>query len=60
MPKRRLVRIRLTAPVGQTPFIGPALRHLALRGTVLPKRAAGAAFRYAKLPPHVVDALAAA
>ena len=30
--------------VGQSPFIGPALRHLALRGSVLPKRAAGASF----------------
>jgi hypothetical protein len=29
--------------VGQTLFIGPALGYLALRGPVLPERAAGAA-----------------
>ncbi|KHQ53966.1 Mobile element protein [Mameliella alba] len=29
--------------VGQTLIFGPALRHLALRGSVLPERAAGAA-----------------
>ncbi|KGB27071.1 hypothetical protein HPDFL43_00038490 [Hoeflea phototrophica DFL-43] len=45
--------------IGQPLFIGPALGHLALRGPVLPERAAGAAFRYAKLLPHMVDALAA-
>jgi hypothetical protein len=45
--------------VGQTLFIGSALRHLALRGSVLAKRAAGAALRYAKLLPHMVDAFAA-
>jgi len=45
--------------VGQAFFIGPALGHFALRGSVLPERAAGAAFRYAKLPPHMVDAFAA-
>lgn len=43
--------------IGQTPFIDPALRHLALRGSILTKCAAGAAFRCAKLPPHMVYAL---
>jgi hypothetical protein len=45
--------------VGQTLFIGPALRNLALRGSVLTKCAAGAALGYAKFLPHMVDALAA-
>jgi hypothetical protein len=45
--------------VGQTLFVGPALGRLALRGSVLPKCAAGAALRYAKFLPHMVDALAA-
>lgn len=44
--------------IGQPFFICPALWHLALCGSVLSERAAGAAFRYAKLPPHMVDALA--
>lgn len=44
--------------IGQPFFICPALRHLALFGSVLSERAAGAAFRYAKLPPHMVDKLA--
>ena len=45
--------------VGQTIFICTALGHIALRRPVLPERAAGAAFRYAKLLLHMVDALAA-
>ena len=44
--------------VGQTLLIGPAMRHLALRGSVLTQGAAGAALGNAKLPPHIVDALA--
>jgi hypothetical protein len=44
--------------IGQPFFIGSALRHVALCGSVLSERAAGAAFRYAKLPPHMLDALA--
>jgi hypothetical protein len=34
------------------------LRHLALRGSMLPECATGAALGYAKLLPHMVDALA--
>jgi len=45
--------------VGKTLFIGPTLRHLALRGPVLTKCAAGAALGYAKFLPHMVDALPA-
>ena len=45
--------------VGKTLFVGAALRDLALRGSVLAKCTAGAAFGYAKLLPHVVDAFAA-
>ena len=44
--------------IGQTLFIGTVLRHLPLRGPMLPERAAGPALGYAKFPPHMVDALA--
>ena len=45
--------------IGETLLIDPALRHFTLRGPVLPKCAAGAALRYAQLPPYMVDAFAA-
>ena len=44
--------------IGQTLLIDPALRNLTLRGSVLTQGAAGAAFGYAKLLPHMIDALA--
>jgi hypothetical protein len=42
--------------VGQAIFISPALRHFAVRGPVPPERATGPAFRFTKLPPHMVNA----
>jgi hypothetical protein len=44
--------------VSQTLFISEVLRHLALRRSMLTKRAAGAALRHAKRLPHMVDAFA--
>ncbi|SMR84131.1 hypothetical protein SAMN04488030_0222 [Aliiroseovarius halocynthiae] len=44
--------------VRQAIFVGPALRHLGLRGSVLTQSPAGAALGYAKLPPQMVDAFA--
>lgn len=45
--------------IARTLLIGPALRQLALRRSMLTDCAARAALRYTKLPPHMVDAVAA-
>lgn len=46
--------------IGQPLFMGAALRHLALRGSMLTKYATGATFRHAKLPPYMINAFPAA
>ena len=45
--------------VRQTLLVSLTLRHLALRGPMLPERAAGPALRYAKFSSHMVDAFPA-
>ena len=59
VPRKQVLIGQFNDAVGQMLLVSPPLRHLALRGSMLPKRTAGAALRHAQLLPHMVDALAA-